>query len=236
MLDVSNLPGAWRSTLADELTRPYAVDLARFLDGELRRAAEGGHRGIYPRPREVFAAFDATPLEDVKVVLLGQDPYHGPDQAHGLCFSVREGQRFPPSLRNIFKELVDDIGCEMPASGDLTLWARQGVLLLNTVLTVAPGQAASHAGKGWEELTDAAIRAVASERAGVVFLLWGAHAQAKRGLIEATAASAGTSHHLICAPHPSPLSAYRGFLGSRPFSTTNELLERGGRKPIDWRL
>jgi uracil-DNA glycosylase len=227
------LDGTWRAPLAPELERDYIRDLERLLRNN---AVDAGRPGFFPEPDLVFNAFHLTPLDTVRVVILGQDPYHGPDQAHGLCFSVRQGQRLPPSLRNVFTELVQDLGCAMPMSGDLTPWARQGVLLLNSVLTVAPGQPASHAKKGWEKFTDAAIRAVASERDGVVFLLWGAYAQRKRPLIEETAASAGTSHHLVCAPHPSPLSAYRGFLGSRPFSTTNDLLERNGGEPIDWRL
>lgn len=229
MLDASALGPSWHAAIGHELDMPYIEALEQFLTAE-------PNRGFLPPEDLVFSAFQRTPLEATRVVILGQDPYHGPGQAHGLCFSVTQGQKPPPSLRNIFKELVDDVGCEPPSSTDLTPWAEQGVLLLNTVLTVAPGLAGSHAGQGWEQFTDAAVEAVARECDGVVFLLWGAHAQGKTRMIDEAAAAAGRSHHLIHSPHPSPLSAYRGFFGSRPFSTTNELLGRARREPIDWRL
>ena len=185
---------------------------------------------MYPPESEVFAALHATAHDDVRVVILGQDPYHGPHQAHGLCFSVREGVAVPPSLRNIFAELRDDLGIEGGDNGDLTAWARQGVLLLNTTLTVRAGQAGSHQGHGWEIFTDEVIRTVAAKTDTVVFVLWGAHARKKKALL------AGTPHVVVEGPHPSPLSAHTGFFGSKPFSLVNRALSAAGRGEIDWRL
>ncbi len=185
---------------------------------------------VYPRRGDVFQAFRWTPFEKVRVVILGQDPYHGPGQAHGLSFSVLPDTPPPPSLRNIFKELVDDLGCEMPTCGNLTAWAQQGVLLLNTILTVEEGQPLSHAGRGWEWFTDNVIAALAQSKRPLIFVLWGKPAQKKAQCL------LNDRHHLIVAPHPSPLSAYRGFLGSRPFSTINRFLAQQASLPIDWAL
>lgn len=188
---------------------------------------------IFPHSSNWFRALDLTPPDDVRVVILGQDPYHGPGQAHGLCFSVQRGVPAPPSLKNIFREIGEDLGIAPPAHGSLEHWARQGVLLLNTALTVEAGQAASHRGKGWEKFTDAVIRTVARKSEPVVFLLWGRHAGEKAALIE----NEGAGRHLILtAPHPSPLSAYNGFFGCRHFSQANRFLEETGRAPIDWSL
>ncbi len=185
---------------------------------------------IYPPGAQIFNALDSTPLPQVKVVILGQDPYHGPGQAHGLCFSVAPGVPAPPSLKNIFKELQRDLGLPVPNHGCLQRWAEQGVLLLNTSLTVEQGQAGSHASKGWQTFTDRIIELVNQECQGVVFLLWGAHAQSKRKLIDAS------KHQVLCSAHPSPLSAHRGFLGNGHFSATNAYLQAQGKNPIDWRL
>ena len=198
--------------------------LAAFLRDELRAG-----KTIYPPPRRIFAALDATPFERVKVVILGQDPYHGPGQAHGLCFSVLPGVPIPPSLANIFAELERDLGIPRPAHGCLLPWAHQGVLLLNAVLTVERGKPGSHQGRGWEGFTDAIIEHINRERAGIVFLLWGSPAQSKGRLIDAQ------RHRVLKAPHPSPLSAHRGFLGCRHFSQTNQWLSEHGETPIDWR-
>ncbi len=204
----------------------------RTLCGFLK-AEEVAGKTIYPPVGTRLAALDLTPLPSVKVVILGQDPYHGPGQAHGLAFSVPHGQRVPPSLANIFKEQQADLGLPRPAHGHLEDWARQGVLLLNTVLTVEAGQAASHQGRGWELFTDAAIRAVAERCAPCIYLLWGSHARAKAPLIRA---ASGGAHLILEAPHPSPLSAHRGFLGCGHFSRANAFLEEHGSPPIDWRL
>ena len=205
--------------------------------GSFLKAEEAAGKTIYPPQGTRLAALALTPLPAVKVVILGQDPYHGPGQAHGLAFSVPRGQRVPPSLANIFKEQEADLGLPRPAHGHLESWARQGVLLLNTVLTVEAGQAASHQRRGWELLTDAAIRAVAERAAPCVYLLWGSHARAKAPLItQASGASNGGAHLILEAPHPSPLSAHRGFLGSRHFSRANTFLEEQGCEEIDWRL
>lgn len=185
---------------------------------------------VFPPSTDVLRAFDLTPLEKVKVVILGQDPYHGEGQANGLCFSVHRGVKVPPSLVNIFKELHDDIGCDIPDNGDLTKWAEEGVLLLNTILTVRAHEAFSHRGIGWESFTDAAIRVLAEEDRPLVFILWGSAARAKKALIH------NPKHFIIEAPHPSPLSAYHGFFGSRPFSKTNAYLTSAGLSPIDWSL
>lgn len=193
-----------------------------------RVAEEYATKTIYPPEREVFAAFKATPWDDLKVVILGQDPYHGPGQANGLAFSVNPGVALPPSLRNIFKEITTDTQAPMPADGDLTRWARQGVLLLNTTLTVVAGQPASHSGIGWEQFTDDVIRRISSGKENVVFMLWGAHAQRKRPLIDES------KHLVLTSPHPSPLSAHRGFFGNRHFSLANGYLLSHGKSQIVW--
>ena len=203
---------------------------ARRLGGWLRAEEDAG-RAIYPPPGQRFRALELTPLDAVKAVILGQDPYHGPGQAHGLAFSAPAGVKMPPSLRNIYRELADDCGI-VRAGGDLTGWARQGVLLLNTTLTVEQARAGSHGGKGWEAITDAIVSAVAARPDPTVFILWGSHAQAKAARVMALA-DAGR-HLILRAPHPSPLSAYRGFFGSKPFSRANAFLTRHGREAIDW--
>jgi len=214
----------WYEALEPEFRADYFLALKEFLVSERAR------HPVYPRGRDIFAAFRHTPFGAVRVVLLGQDPYHGPGQAHGLCFSVPDGVPPPPSLRNIFVEQERDLGLPPPASGDLTPWARQGVLLLNAVLTVRANEAASHQGKGWERFTDQAIRRVSERHQGVIFLLWGRFAQQKEALIDVE------RHYVLKAPHPSPLSAHRGFIGCGHFSAVNELLTAQGRPPIDWRL
>ena len=214
----------WNPILKAELAKPYWPELQRFV------AEERAHHPVYPAHEEVFAALHLTPYADVKVLILGQDPYHGPGQAHGLCFSVRPGVPAPPSLQNIFKELRTDLGIEPPANGCLDAWARQGVLLLNATLTVRAREAASHQGKGWEIFTDAVIRAVNNKPERVVFILWGASARKKKALVDAS------RHVVIESPHPSPLSAHNGFFGSRPFSRANDALVAAGREPVDWRL
>lgn len=216
----------WTEALADEKAKPYFRGLMLQVQAE----REAG-KIIYPPKDDVFTAFSTTALEDVRVVILGQDPYHGPNQAHGLCFSVLPGVKIPPSLKNIYKELASDIeGFVIPNHGNLLSWAQQGVLLLNTVLTVEQGKAHSHAKWGWETFTDKVIDAVNEYREGVVFLLWGSHAQKKGGSINRE------KHCVLHAPHPSPLSAHRGFFGSRPFSQTNQFLARAGKQPIQWQL
>ena len=214
----------WNPILRGEFDKAYWPELMAFV------AAERDAGDVYPPHDEVFAALHLTPFADVKVVILGQDPYHGPGQAHGLCFSVNPGVRIPPSLVNIFKELDADLGIPPATSGDLRPWARQGVLLLNTTMTVRAHQAASHQGKGWETFTDEVIRAVGAREERVVFILWGSHARKKKALVDRS------RHTIIESPHPSPLSAHRGFFGSRPFSAANAALEAAGRGPIDWRL
>ena len=219
------LEASWKARVGDWFARDDMQALSAFL--RERRAA--GAR-IHPAPADMFAAFDATPFDEVKVVILGQDPYHGPGQAHGLSFSVLPGVPVPPSLANIYKELASDTGFIRPDHGYLMPWAQQGVLLLNSVLTVEMSRAASHQGKGWELFTDAVIRLVAQQEKPVVFLLWGAYAQRKAGFVD-------QSRHLVLkSAHPSPLSAHNGFLGSRPFSQANAFLEAHGRGPIDWAL
>ena len=214
----------WNPILRSELDAPYFKELQRFV------ASERAGQRVYPPPDEVFAALHLTPHAEVKVLILGQDPYHGANQAHGLCFSVRPGIALPPSLGNIFAELASDLGVARPEHGCLDGWARQGVLLLNATLTVRAGQAASHQGKGWERFTDAVIEAVNGKRERVVFILWGASARRKKALID-------TSRHVIIeSAHPSPLSARNGFFGSRPFSRANEALAAAGRAPIDWSI
>ena len=215
----------WLAVLADEFEQDYMRDLKAFL---LARKQAGAV--VYPPGPEIFNALDSTPLSRVKVVILGQDPYHGPGQAHGLCFSVREGVPPPPSLVNIFRELEADLGLPVPRHGHLQRWAEQGVLLLNAVLTVERGQAGAHQGKGWERFTDAVVAAVNQRSERVVFLLWGSHAQRKGAAIDTT------RHRVLKAPHPSPLSAHRGFLGCRHFSQANQWLTQNGIEPVDWAL
>ncbi|KAH7692139.1 uracil-DNA glycosylase protein [Dioscorea alata] len=216
---------SWLGALPGELQKPYAKNLCKFLEREV-----GGSIPIYPPPFLIFNALHSTPFDRVKVVILGQDPYHGPGQAMGLSFSVAEGIKLPPSLLNIFKELHKDVGCSIPSHGNLERWAVQGVLLLNTVLTVRNHQANSHAKKGWEPFTDAVIRTVSQKRKGIVFLLWGNSAQEKSRMIDES------KHHILKAAHPSGLSANRGFFGCRHFSQTNKILESMGHSPIDWQL
>ena len=223
--DRIRLEPSWKARIGDWLQRPEMRELSAFL----RQRKAAGAR-IYPPGPQIFAAFDATPFDAVKVVILGQDPYHGPGQAHGLCFSVLPGVPVPPSLVNIFKELNADLGSAPPDHGCLLPWARQGVLLLNAVLTVEEGRAGAHQGKGWEGFTDHAIETLAREREGLVFLLWGSYAQAKGKVIDTR------RHRVLRAPHPSPLSAHRGFLGCGHFSATNQYLAQRGLSPIDWRL
>jgi uracil-DNA glycosylase len=215
------LPGAWRSALMPHLDPEVVAGLEEFVAGEYAR------RTVYPPLPDLFRAFRLCPVDDARVLILGQDPYHGPGQAHGLSFSVPPGVAVPPSLRNIFRELRDDLGVAAPASGDLTGWAAQGVLLLNTVLTVRAGQPGSHAGRGWEHVTDAAIRALDARPERVVFLLWGVAAGRKAGLVT------GARHVVLPAGHPSPVNARR-FLGSRPFSAANAALAAAGREPVRW--
>ena len=214
----------WNPILRGEFAKPYWPELQAFV------TAEREHCTVYPPADEVFAALHLTPYAETKVLILGQDPYHGARQAHGLCFSVRRGVPIPPSLVNIHKELQTDLGIPPPDHGNLEAWAVQGVLLLNTTLTVRSGQATSHAGKGWETFTDEVIRTVAAKDDHVVFILWGSHARKKRTLIDAS------RHTIIESAHPSPLSAHNGFFGSRPFSRANAALVAAGRDPIDWRL
>ena len=218
------LPDDWHSLLADTLETPAVRALEAFVAEERRVAT------VYPPENKVFAALHAAPFATVKVVILGQDPYHGPGQAHGLAFSVPRGVKAPPSLRNILKELRDDIECPHPAHGDLSSWAAQGVLLLNTVLTVREGEPCSHAGRGWEQITGAVVQAVSARPEPAVFVLWGRPAQAARSLIDET------RHTVIMAAHPSQLSANRGFFGSRPFSQINAALSTFGQAPLDWCL
>lgn len=219
------LEASWKNRLSNEFAAPYMRELKDFLKSRL---AIG--KIVFPRGDQYFAAFNRTPFEKVRVVILGQDPYHGQGQAHGLCFSVPRGTAAPPSLVNIFKELASDVGVARPDHGCLESWADQGVLLLNSVLTVEEGAAASHQGKGWEKFTDSVIHRLATEKEGLVFVLWGAYAQKKGAFIDRK------RHFVIESVHPSPLSAHRGFLGSRPFSKINEYLKKNHQKPIDWSL
>ena len=214
----------WNPLLRDQFEQPYWDELQQFVADERRTNT------IYPPPDDVFAALHFTPYADVKVMILGQDPYHGPRQANGLCFSVRPGVRVPPSLVNIFKEMHSDLGIAIPDSGDLEPWARQGVLLLNTTLTVRAGQAASHQKHGWETFTDRVLDVVNDKTDPVVFILWGGAARRKRDRIDTS------RHTVIESPHPSPLSAHNGFFGTRPFSRTNAALVAAGREPVDWEL
>lgn len=214
----------WLEPLAPEFKKPYYAKLYKTIREEYST------RQIFPPADEIFTAFEMTPLSDVKVVIIGQDPYHGDGQAHGLCFSVKPDVDIPPSLVNIYQELHDDLGCTIPKHGYLTKWADQGVLMLNTVLTVRAHQANSHRGIGWEEFTDAAIEALNKEDRPIVFILWGRPAQMKKRMLT------NPKHLILEAPHPSPLSAYRGFFGSKPFSQTNDFLVANGLEPIDWQI
>jgi uracil-DNA glycosylase len=219
------LHSTWKSKLGSEFESNSMKGLKQFLQTEYKAGKK-----IYPRGNEYFAALNLTPLDKVKVVIMGQDPYHGPGQAHGLSFSVQDGVRFPPSLQNIFKELQGDIGVTIPRSGVLTKWAEQGVLLLNAVLTVEDGKAASHQGKGWEQFTDKIIHVLNDERENIVFILWGAYAQKKAAFVDRK------KHFVIESVHPSPLSAHRGFFGTKPFSRANAYLKSHGIEPVDWSL
>lgn len=218
------LPTGWQAVAGDELDKPYFKTLQEFLASERQRYT------VYPKENEVFSALDYTPYEQVRVVILGQDPYHGPRQAHGCSFSVRPHVPPPPSLQNIFRELKEDVGAVQPDHGCLVPWARQGVLLLNAVLTVRSGQANSHQGKGWEQFTDSVLRSINRKPTRVVFILWGAYAQRKEGLIDTD------RHVIIKSAHPSPFSADNGFFGSRPFSRANTALQQAGLPEINWQL
>lgn len=216
------IESSWKERLQGEFEKPYFAQLVEFVRGEY------GAGPCFPPGRLIFNAFEQTPFEQVKVVILGQDPYHDVGQAHGLCFSVQDGVQFPPSLRNIFQEIQSETGNAVPASGNLTRWARQGVFLLNTCLTVRAHQAFSHSGKGWEQFTDAVIQTLSREREGLVFLLWGAPAGRKASLIDAT------RHLILRSAHPSPLSAHRGFFGNNHFNLCNQYLQQHGKEPIIW--
>jgi len=218
------LKNDWQHYLHDQFSQAYYIKLRQFLKDEYAT------KTIYPHMNDIFNALHYTPFSEVKAVILGQDPYHGPNQAHGLSFSVQEGIPAPPSLANIFTELENDLGIDRPQHGCLLDWAKEGVLLLNTVLTVRAGQAHSHSQKGWEIFTDKVIESLNEKSTPVVYILWGRAAQNKRELIDTT------KHHILQAPHPSPLSAYRGFFGSKPFSQTNELLIKSGHSPINWEI
>ncbi|WP_214695906.1 MULTISPECIES: uracil-DNA glycosylase [unclassified Exiguobacterium] len=219
----SRLLGDWTDIIQDEMSQPYFQQLKQFVDQAYEETI------VYPNREDIWNAFIYTKFSDVKCVILGQDPYHGPNQAHGLSFSVQDGVRFPPSLRNIFQELKDDIGCDMPESGNLEKWAKQGVLLLNTALTVEAGKAGSHRGKGWEQFTDSVIERLGSREEPIVFILWGNDAKKKMKWI-------GEQHKVLTSVHPSPLSSHRGFFGSKPFSQVNDALNEWGQSPIDWCL
>ncbi|MCE5178673.1 MAG: uracil-DNA glycosylase [Porphyromonadaceae bacterium] len=213
---------SWKAHLQEEFCKPYFERLTEFVRQEY------ADKSVYPPAKLIFNAFNRCPFQDVKVVIVGQDPYHEPGQAHGLCFSVTEGVAQPPSLQNIYKEIQQDLGKQIPRSGNLERWAAQGVLLLNATLTVQAHRAGSHQGKGWEEFTDAAISHLATEREHLVFILWGAYAQRKGESIDAN------KHLILKSPHPSPLSAHRGFFGNKHFSRTNDYLKAHGKQPIDW--
>ncbi len=215
---------SWRDALKDEFSKEYFLELENFLDTEYSE-----HK-IYPARDDIFNAYNLTPLNRVKIVILGQDPYHGKGQGHGLAFSVKDGIKYPPSLVNIFKELSSDIGCSTPKSGNLTSWAKQGVFLINAVLTVRDSTPNSHRKKGWEKFTDATIEAISQKCENVVFILWGKPAQSKEKLIDET------KHLILKAPHPSPLSSYRGFFNSRPFSLSNRYLQEYAKAEIEWSI
>ncbi|RHW40058.1 uracil-DNA glycosylase [Lysinibacillus yapensis] len=216
----------WQEVLQDEFEKPYYIKLKQYVAEQYKIST------VYPPKEEVMSAFYSVPYQEVKVVILGQDPYHGPGQAHGMSFSVKKGVPHPPSLRNILKELQNDLGCPIPKDGYLMKWAKQGVFLLNTVLTVRKGEANSHKGKGWEKFTDAVIEKLAERQEPIIFVLWGKPAQTKQTIIE----KAGGHHVILQAPHPSPLSAHRGFFGSQPFSKINHQLIEWGNEPINWCL
>ncbi|MDP5210651.1 uracil-DNA glycosylase [Microbulbifer sp. 2205BS26-8] len=216
---------SWYAVLREEFEQPYMAQLRQFLRGE-----KAAGKRIYPPGGQIFNAFNSTPFDQVKVVILGQDPYHGSGQAHGLCFSVLPGVRIPPSLQNIYQELHMDMGIAPAHHGCLQPWAEQGVLLLNATLTVEDSRAGAHQGRGWERFTDVAIHKLAEQREGLVFILWGSYAQKKGGFIDRN------KHLVLRAPHPSPLSAHRGFFGTRPFSQANHWLKQRGQAPIDWKL
>jgi uracil-DNA glycosylase len=221
-----DLDPSWLEVLHDEFEKDYMLKLKQFLKQE----KEVGHK-VYPKGSDIFNAFNKTPFDKLKVVILGQDPYHGANQAHGLSFSVQKGITSPPSLKNIYKELATDIpGFKIPTHGELTEWAEQGVMLLNATLTVQAGIPGSHQKKGWEEFTDTVIKTISDKKEGIVFILWGSYAQAKAELIDQK------KHFIIKSPHPSPFSADRGFFGSKPFSKTNEILVKEGKKAIDWQI
>ncbi len=225
MSDPIKLEESWKRVLLPEFEKSYMVDLRQFVNAEKQIG-----KIIFPKGKEYFNALDSTPFDKVKVVILGQDPYHGPGQAHGLCFSVQDGVRQPPSLKNIFKELNADLKIKPPSQGNLQAWAEQGVLLLNSVLTVESGKAGSHQKKGWETFTDQIIQSLNEQQEGLVFILWGSYAQAKGQFIDQS------KHLVIKSSHPSPLSAHRGFLGSKPFSKANNYLISIGKEPINWAL
>lgn len=216
------IEASWKHVLCEEFEKTYFTDLTDFVRAEYQ------NKTIFPPPKKIFEAFSLTPFDDVRVVILGQDPYHGPGQAHGLCFSVEGGVKTPPSLVNIYKEMADDIGGAIPPHGNLEHWAKSGVLLLNTTLTVEAHKAGSHQKKGWEEFTDAVIHALAEQKEHLVFILWGSYAQKKGSFIDED------KHLVLKAPHPSPLSAHRGFFGSKPFSKTNAYLHWHGIDPVQW--
>ena len=216
------IESSWKSKLGDEFEKPYFQELTEFIKQEYLTQT------VYPPGKEIFRAFDCCDFSNVKVVIIGQDPYHGPEQANGLCFSVRDGVRIPPSLLNIFKEIQNDLGKPIPKSGDLERWAKQGVLLLNATLTVKASAAGSHQNKGWETFTDAVIKKISDEKTNVVFMLWGAYAQKKGEIIDRS------KHYVLMSAHPSPFSADRGFFGGKHFSKTNEYLKSKGLKEIDW--
>lgn len=218
------IESTWKSVLEEEFSKPYFEQLTQFVKSEYAT------KKIFPKGPDIFRAFDLTPFDQVKVVILGQDPYHEPNQAHGLCFSVQDGIKFPPSLQNIFKELSAEGDFQIPASGNLTKWAEQGVLLLNATLTVEAHKAGSHQNRGWERFTDAVIHKLAESREGIVFILWGAYAQRKGAFIDAS------KHCILKSAHPSPLSAYRGFFGNNHFGKANEYMTQRGSQPVDWQL
>ncbi len=219
-----DIPESWEQALSGLKNNPNYINASTFVRNERQLG-----KLIYPTDINVFNALKTTSYDNVKVVILGQDPYHGPNQANGLSFSVTSGEKIPPSLRNIYKEISTDINCEISQDGDLTPWAKQGVLLLNSVLTVEASKAGSHANKGWEQVTDSIIQSLNHKKKPIIFLLWGAYAQKKATLID-------NKHFILKAPHPSPLSAHRGFLGCKHFSNTNQLLEQSGQAPIQWRV
>ncbi len=221
---MAEITGDWLNALKPEFAKPYYRELYAFVQNEYRTNV------VYPSAEDIFNALHLTPLSDVKVLILGQDPYHNEHQAHGLCFSVMKDQEIPPSLVNIYTELQSDLGCYIPNNGYLVKWANQGVLLLNTVLTVRAHQANSHQGKGWEYFTDAIIKAVNEQDRPIVYMLWGRPAQSKRSMLN------NPKHLVLTAPHPSPLSAYRGFFGCKHFSKANDFLVKNGSTPIDWQI